>query len=156
MSSTASGDFDTKYGIVHCRYPGPKNDPPYDNVRTYVRDVGNVTLQGPALRAFKAAEWRATPLRMKRKGKTLPILITGVGYRSYTLQKYYYDSVKGTEDEGRYANPDTSMHCEALAVDIDMTQGVLRRARIKKALIAEGWHYAVDGEPWHASYRIPG
>lgn len=155
MSYAGSGDFKTKYGTVHVRYPGPKNDPPYDNVKRYFRRVGDVVLQGPALRSFKEAEVAATPRRMRKKGKVLPILITGVGYRSYDLQKQYYES-DPPESHFRYADPDTSMHTEALAIDIDMTQSVRRRARIKYHLKKRGWYYGVDGEPWHASFRIPG
>jgi len=151
LSNYSSGDFATPYGVVKMRNPGPKDDPPYGNLNTYVRTVGDVRLQGPALRAFKDAEVKATPRRMRRRGKVLPILITGVGYRSYALQKELYD-----REPGRFANPDGSMHVEALAVDIDMRQSTLRRARIKKALIAKGWFYAVDGEPWHASFRLKG
>lgn len=151
MSSTANGDFATKYGTVHARYPGPRNDPPYANVNRYNRPEGDVVLQGPALRAFKAAEVRATPRRLRRKGKVQPILITGVGYRSYDLQAAYYAT-----DHQRYADPDTSNHVEALAVDLNMGVPYLRRLRVTRALKAEGFYFTVDGEPWHGSFRLPG
>lgn len=151
MSSTANGDFDTKYGVIHSRYPGPRNDPPYANVNRYKRDVGDVVLQGPALRAFKAAEVRATPRRLRKKGKVQPILITGVGYRSWSLQNSYYQT-----DTKRYANPDSSNHVEALAVDLDMRMTAYRRYRVTKAMKAEGFLFTVDGEPWHGSFRIAG
>jgi hypothetical protein len=156
VSNYADGTFDTRYGQIRMSNPGPKGDPPYGNVNTYVRDVGNVVLQGPALRAFRDAEKAATPRRMRSKGKVLPIRLTGVGYRSYAYQNQLFQSVQGTEDEGRYADPDGSMHVEALAVDIDMNQSVLRRARIKRQLQKHGWHYAIDGEPWHASFHLAG
>jgi len=144
MSSTADGDFHTPYGTIKCRYPGPKK--PYDNVIVYHQTATRIVqLQSPAIRAFKAAEARCKTRRKKH------ILITGVGYRSWDLQDQLYRS-----DPGRFADPDTSMHVEALAVDVDQGQGSRRLAAIKKALIAEGWHYAVDGEPWHASFRVPG
>ena len=150
MSNYANGDFKTKYGVVTARNPGRVKAPP--NLQTYFQTGdGTVALQGPALRAFKAAEVRATPRRLRRKGKVLPILITGVGFRSYALQKQLYD-----REPGRFANPDGSLHVEALAVDIDMTQSLFRRARIRRALEAEGWHYGVSGEPWHASFRLSG
>jgi hypothetical protein len=150
VSNYANGDFATKYGVVTARNPGRKEAPP--NLRDYQQTATRrVTLQGPALRAFKAAEVRATPRRMRKKGKVLPILITGVGYRSYTLQAQLY-----AREPGRFANPDGSLHVEGLAVDVDMSQSALRRARIKRALKLEGWHYAVDGEPWHASFRLAG
>ena len=150
MSNYANGDFKTKYGTVTARNPGRKTAPP--NLQTYFQDGGGtVSLQGPALRAFKAAEIRTTPRRMRRKGKVRPILITGVGWRSYALQKQLYD-----QEPGRFANPDGSLHVEALAVDIDSRQSAYRKLRIRRALEAEGWHYGVSGEPWHASYRLSG
>jgi hypothetical protein len=133
--------------------PGPFKDPPYENVNIYHQtDVRYVQLQGPALRAFKAAE-----ARLNHR-----ILLTGHGYRSYDTQKALYDSVKGTPSEGRYADPDGSMHVEALAVDVDTGQrfkGLTRtqtQNKIRKALEAEGFHYGVSGEPWHASFKLSG
>lgn len=152
MSNCSSGNWKTPYGTITTRYPGRKEAPP--NLQTYVRHVGNVVLQGPALRAFKEAEKAATPRRLKRKGKVLPILLTGVGYRSYALQKTYYTSEDNVD--GRYADPDCSLHCEALAVDIDMNQSYLRRKRIAAALKKRGFRYAVAGEPWHASFWLSG
>jgi len=149
MSYCGSGDFPTPYGTVTARYPGRKEAPP--NIQTYSRAEGNVVLQGPALRSFKEAEKAATPRRIRRKGKVLPILLTGSGWRSYALQKELY-----SREPGRFANPDCSLHCEALAVDIDQRQGTLRLARIKYHLKKRGWFYAVDGEPWHASFRLKG
>ncbi len=150
MSNYQDGDFQTPYGVITARNPGRFNAPP--NLQTYRQtDSRSVTLQGPALRAFKAAEERTTPKRLRRKGKVRHILITGVGYRSYSLQRDLY-----AREPGRFADPDGSLHTEALAVDIDMGQGIVRRTQIKRALVAEGWHYGVDGEPWHASFRLSG
>jgi hypothetical protein len=65
-------------------------------------------------------------------------------------------------DPGRFAHPDTSMHVEADAVDVDTGQRfkgkTVKRtqALIKNALEAEGFHYGVGGEPWHASYFVTG
>jgi hypothetical protein len=151
MSNYANGDFKTPYGTVTARNPGRVKPPP--NLQSYQRDVGNVVLQGPALRSFKEAEKAATPRRMRKKGKILPILLTGVGYRSYALQK---SLVENSDDPGRYADPDGSLHVEALAVDISMAQGVLRRQRIAYHLKKRGWFYGVDGEPWHTSFRLSG
>ena len=152
MSNYQSGDFKTPYGTITVRNPGRFTEPP--NLQTYAQTSSrHVVLQGPALRAFKAAELRITPKRWKRKGRVRHILITGVGYRSYTLQKSLYED---SDQPGRYADPDGSLHCEALAVDVDQGQGYLRLRAIRRALEAEGWHYAVDGEPWHASFRLSG
>jgi hypothetical protein len=150
MSSTADGDFSTKYGTIHCRYPGPKKK--YGNVEIYHQtDDRIVQLQAPALRAFKAAEKRLSGRRRRI------IKITGVGFRTYDLQMDLWKS-----DHNRYAHPDTSMHVEADAVDVDQSQRFRGKtvkqtlAMIKNALEAEGWHYSVPGEVWHASYHTPG
>jgi LAS superfamily LD-carboxypeptidase LdcB len=150
LSNYSNGDFQTPYGVVTARNPGRFTAPP--NLQTYKREEGDVVLQGPALRSFKEAEEAATPRRMRRKGKVLPILLTGVGYRSYALQKSLYAG----DSSGRYANPDGSLHCEGLAVDIHMGQGVLRRQRIAYHLKKRGWHYSVSGEPWHSSFHLSG
>jgi hypothetical protein len=167
MSYCGSGDFKTPYGTVTARYPGRKEAPP--NLQRLVRrkgkgalpgyeysaNAGDVFLQGPALRAFREAERRATPKRLLKKGKIQPIVLTGVGYRSYSSQSSLYygpDNTGGT----RFANPDCSLHCEALAVDTHNGLNLLRKAAVKKALVAEGWYFAVSGEPWHASFRLKG
>lgn len=143
-------DIKTEYGVIHVSSPGPFSK--YDNINVYHQTASRVVqLQGPALRAFKAAELRITPKWMKRKGKVRHILITGVGYRDYDLQRQLWLS-----DPGRFANPDYSMHVEGLAVDVDQSQSYRRLQRIKKALLLEGWHYGVSGEPWHASYTVTG
>ena len=156
-------DIKTEYGVIHVSSPGPFDK--YDNVNvlkrrkgkpalpgfTYTADAGDVVLQGPALRAFREAERRATPRRLRKKGKIVPIRITGVGYRSYDVQRSLWLS-----DPGRFAHPDGSMHVEALAVDVDQSQSALRKYRIKKALLLENWHYGVSGEPWHASFTVTG
>ena len=149
MSNYQDGEYKTPYGRIHVHNPGSLHVP--ENLRTYKRSVGNVVLQEPALGSFKEAEVAATPRRMRRKGKVLPILLTGVGYRSYAYQKSLYQS-----EPGRFANPDGSMHVEALAIDIDMRQSWLRRQRIAYHLKKRGWYYAVPGEPWHASFGLPG
>ena len=144
MSNYQDGDFDTRYGVIHVNNPGSFNVP---NLQTYVQTQSRyVRLQGPALRAFRAAEKR---IATKKKPH---ILITGVGYRSYSSQAALY----AEDSSGRYADPDGSLHVEALAVDIDQGQGRLRLRAIKRALVAEGWHYGVSGEPWHASFRLSG
>lgn len=152
MSNYQNGDFSTKYGTVTVRNPGRVEAPP--NLQTYVQtSQRHIVLQGPALRAFKAAELRITPRRDRRKGKVRHILVTGVGYRSYALQKSLYEN---SDQPGRYANPDGSLHTEALAIDVDSGQSTYRKAQIRRALIAEGWFYGVSGEPWHASFRLSG
>jgi hypothetical protein len=148
-------DIQTQYGVIH---DGGSCCDDYDNINIYQQtDSRIVKLQGPALRAFKAAEQRITPKRMKVRGKTRHILITGIGWRDCALQRQLWLS-----DPGRYANPDGSKHCRGLAIDVDQGQRWTGRttagtlAAIKKALLLEGWHYAVPGEPWHTSYVVSG
>jgi len=163
MSDFGNTDVKTRYGTITVRNPGRKDAPP--NLQTlkrrkggpalpgfkYTKSAGDVVLQGPALRAFREAERIATPKRLRKKGLITPIILTGVGYRSYGLQSSLYygpDNVGG-----RYADPDGSLHCEALAVDINTGfLGLLAGIRARKALVSEGFRFAVSGEPWHASF----
>jgi hypothetical protein len=166
MSDFGNGDFSTKYGVITVRNPGRKDPPP--NLQTlkrkkgkealpgfvYAKSAGDVRLQGPALRAFRQAELLATPKRLRKKGKIVPIVLTGVGYRSYALQASLYygpDNVGG-----RYADPDGSLHVEGLAVDNNFTINPLRTIAVRKALIAVGFHFSISGEPWHASFHRSG
>lgn len=168
MSNYQNGDFDTRYGVITVRNPGRVQPPP--NLQTlkrrkggaavngcvYTKDAGDVVLQGPALRAFREAEYQATPKRLRRKGKVVPIILTGVGYRSYQAQAALYYGPENTNGT-RFADPDGSLHCEALAVDIHTGfLALLQGIRARKALIAQGWHFGVDGEPWHGSFRLEG
>jgi hypothetical protein len=163
MSDFGNGDFKTPYGVITIRNPGRKEAPP--NLQTlkrrkggaalpgfkYTKDAGDVVLQGPALRAFREAEKRCTPDRLRKKGLIQPIELTGVGFRSYALQSSLYygpDNVGG-----RYADPDGSLHCEALAGDLKWTFLLrFRNAKVKKALVSVGFHFAISGEPWHGSF----
>ena len=168
MSNYENGNFNTKYGVITARNPGRVEAPP--NLQAlkrrkdkeavhgcvYAKDAGDVVLQGPALRAFREAEWKATPRRLRRRGKVVPIVLTGVGYRSFATQKALYEG-PGNTNGTRYANPNGSLHCEALAADIHtgfLGSPAGRRAR--KALIAVGFFFAVAGEAWHASFRLKG
>jgi hypothetical protein len=168
MSNCGNGDFASKYGTVTIRNPGRVQAPP--NLQTlkrvkgraalpgykYSKSAGDVVLQGPALRAFRQAELRATPKRLRRKGLIVPIILTGVGYRSYLTQKALYYGPSNTNGT-RFADPDCSLHCEALAVDIHTGfLGLPAGYRARKALIAEGWYFAVSGEAWHCSFRVKG
>jgi hypothetical protein len=167
MSNYENGNFETKYGVITVRNPGRKEAPP--NLQRLVRKkgraalpgyvysetAGDVLLQGPALRSFRQAELLATPKRLRKKGKVKPIILTGVGFRSYATQEALYyspENVNGT----RFANPDGSLHCEALAADTHNGLSLVRKARVRKALIAVGWFFPISGEPWHASFNRRG
>lgn len=167
MSNYANGSFKTKYGTVTARNPGRKEAPP--NLRrlprkkgelalpgyVYTETAGDVVLQGPALRSFREAEVLATPKRLRKRGKVKPIILTGVGFRSYSSQAALYYGPSNTNGT-RFANPDGSLHCEALAVDTHNGLNPVRKARVRKALIAVGWFFPISGEPWHASFRLKG
>jgi len=168
MSNYENGDFKTKYGVITVRNPGRFGEPPNLQVlkrrkgkealpgMRYAKDAGDVVLQGPALRAFRSAEERATPARLRRKGLTVPIILTGVGYRSYIVQRSLYYGPTNTGGT-RFADPDGSLHCEALAVDVHTGfLGTFAGRRARKALIAEGFYFAVPGEAWHASFNRKG
>ena len=143
MSNYQDGNFDTKYGTITVRNPGRVQAPP--NLQTlkrrkangYTQDAGDIVLQGPALRAFKAAEIRATPARLRKKDKVQPIILTGVGYRSYSSQASLYYGPNNTNGT-RFADPDGSLHVEGLAVDNNNSLNLFRKAKVKKALLAEG------------------
>jgi hypothetical protein len=151
MSSKEHGDFDSKYGVVHMRYPGPKSR--YANINRYNQSTGNyIELQGPALRALKAAEERSTPKRKRAKGKIDPIRVTGHGGRDYAYQKELYE-----REPGRFADPDESQHVEFLAADFNVPwYRPIRWIKVRRALKAEGFIFAVSGEPWHGSFRKAG
>jgi hypothetical protein len=121
----------------------------------YSETAGDIVLQGPALRSFREAELAATPTRLRKKGRIKPIILTGVGFRSFASQAALYygpDNTNGT----RFANPNGSLHCEAIAVDTHNGLSPFRKARVRKALIAKGWFFPISGEPWHASFFLKG
>lgn len=168
MSNYSNGDYKTPYGTVTARNPGRKEPPP--NLQTlrrpkggraingckYNKAAGDVVLQGPALRAFREAEYQATPPRKRKRGIVIPIILTGVGYRSYASQAALYYGPENTNGT-RFANPNGSLHVEALAVDIHTGfLGLLAGIRAKKALLSLGWFFGVPGEGWHASFRLSG
>jgi hypothetical protein len=135
MSNYENGNFETKYGVITVRNPGRKEAPP--NLQRLIRKL------------------LATPKRLRKKGKVKPIILTGVGFRSYATQEALYyspENVNGT----RFANPDGSLHCEALAADTHNGLSLVRKARVRKALIAVGWFFPISGEPWHASFNRRG
>jgi hypothetical protein len=157
MSNCSSGTYNSPYGKVHLLFPGPFRDPPYDNVRVYAQTATrHVMLQGPALQAFKDAEdlyWDRLTARQKRKAGSKHILLTGVGYRSFTLQRALYES-DPPGSHSRYADPDCSNHVEALAVDLDTGQHDFDKK--KAALKAKGFNFTVSGEVWHGAFRVEG
>lgn len=124
------------------------------------RGGATITLQGPAVKSFKDAEdafyrktsgtnWRpGLPPKFERKDGTLfrPIYLTG-SIRSCELQKRLFAS-----DDQRFANPDSTLHTQGLAIDVHMVW--LGKFPIIRALLkARGWGQSrPDDEPWHFSF----
>ncbi len=134
---------ETPYGAIFPTVGPCKDD--YPNIVTHTTVAGTMlTMQMPAIRAWEAAEFRngrKLPWKKHRKPKAIPV--TGT-LRSCSLQAHLYAS-----DHDRYAAPETTRHCRGLAGDINT--GFLNR-RVRRCLIAEGFHFPRDDEPWHASY----
>ena len=145
-------DMKTPNGAIH--YGGQCKDD-YPNIRLYDQPPAGgspIKLQGPALRAFKAAEiryakrsgWSAA--RIKRVGGR-PIALTG-SWRSCAYQASLY-----AKDSRRYASPNVGVHTRGLAIDVSTAQP--NQAVIRACLKAEGWvQVRPDDEPWHYSYFV--
>jgi hypothetical protein len=149
----------TPYGIIH--YGGSCNDH-YANFRTIDQFPGNdgnvvLTLQGPAMRAFIAAQVRYARRTMdKKKFDTFikknpngrPIIILAGTNRSCSTQRSLWLS-----DKNRYASPDITGHTRGLAIDRSNAQPNLNI--VDQCLAAEGWNRTrPDDEPWHWSYGV--
>lgn len=134
----------TPYGGIY--YGGSCYDD-YATIETYDQEISDrpVKLQGPAMRAFKAAE-RRYGKRRKTGWRAIPL--TG-SWRSCEYQADLYAS-----DPDRYASPDKTGHTRGLAIDVRNDLGLIAKFRIRRALRAEGWKQARSDEPWHHSYWI--
>lgn len=135
----------TPYGVI--RYGGACRDK-YPNFETYNQEGDHtiLTLQRPAMKAFKAAEVR---YQNKTNEKKLILVLPGTN-RTCATQAALYRS-----DPNRYANPAYTGHTRGLAVDIDQRQGLTNLRMIYTALLNEGWKKArPDDEPWHLSYWV--
>lgn len=146
-------DTKTPYGVIH--YGECRDD--WRNLRIYDQppEGGSpVKLQGPALRAFKAAQVRYAKLsgwsaaRLKKHPDGRPIILTG-SWRSRAYQRQLYAS-----DPKRYAPPCSGLHPDGLAIDVSTAQA--NQEKIRKALAAEGWKQFSPGESWHHSFWITG
>ena len=145
----------TPYGFIY--YGGPCRD----NYRNFVtldqfpKNDGNVvlTLQGPAMRAFKAAQvryakqtgWTKKQLANSPDGR--PIIILAGTNRSCATQAALFKS-----DSSRYADPRYTGHTRGLAIDRSNDQPNL--TVVDRCLAAEGWHRARSDEPWHWSFFV--
>lgn len=135
----------TKYGIIY--YGGPCRDH-YPNFEIYNQEGNHtiLTLQRPAMKAFKAAEQR---YQAKTNEKHLILVLPGTN-RLCSTQAALYKS-----DPNRYADPKYTGHTRGLAIDIDQRQGLTNLRMIYTALLNEGWKKArPTDEPWHLSYWV--
>lgn len=144
----------TPYGTI--RYGECRDDWP--NLRLYDQPPEGgapVKLQGPALRAFKAAQVRYarrvgwSRQRIEKNPDGRPIRLTG-SWRSRAYQSELY-----LKDPKRYAPPCAGLHPDGLAIDVSQDQPNLDK--IDRALKATGWVQArPDDEPWHYSFGVSG
>ena len=138
-------DTKTPYGVIHSGGVCKDN---YLNIKLYDQPPAGgspVKLQGPALRAFKAAEVRYGK-RTGRKWRAIPL--TG-SWRSCVYQASLY-----AKDRRRYASPDGTLHTRGLAIDVSTSAP--NQSLMRAALKAEGWVQARSDEMWHYSYFISG
>ncbi len=144
----------TPYGTIF--YGGPCRDD-YSNFVTYDQGGGHtvLTLQAPAMHAFKRAESRAWAklhrLRARRgeHGRD-PIPVLPGTNRLCATQTRLYES-----DPNRYAKPEVTGHTRGLAVDRDRRVSRRRNRIHHQALLAEGWtQVRPTDEPWHYSYGL--
>lgn len=111
----------------------------YDNIGTAQIQGVSVTLQHPAIRAYREAT--------ERYGH--PISNTGT-HRSCAEQARLYRS-----DPSRFAPPDVTLHTRGLAVDVIVPIDRSRRDALHRAMTHAGWLQArPDDEPWHWSYGV--
>ena len=129
--------YDSHYGKVY-KNVTCKDD--FKNIVIYNQDAQRVVkLQEPAMDSFKECE--------KKLGHK--IHVTGEGWRSCASQLQLWHS-----DPARFANPNGSLHCAGLAVDLDTGDHFFTEN--KKTLLAHGWHFPRTDEPWHVSFRLNG
>lgn len=126
----------TRYGRVYHSSVCKDNWP---NIVERQRAGYTLKLQSPALKSYLAAE----------KAIGFKITLTG-SWRSCAYQSELYRS-----DPNRYANPNTTLHTQGLAIDVSMNLSAAQLAKVHKALNWRGWVQArPDDEPWHYSYRL--
>lgn len=144
----------TPNGVIH--YGGPCRDD-YRNMRTYDQGGGNtiLTLQGPAMEAFKDAEvyyakalgWSSQRI-LSNDGLGRAIQVLPGTNRSCSTQARLY-----ADDPSRYASPNVTGHTRGLAIDVSQAQPNL--AKVNAALLKAGWtRTRPTEEPWHFSYGV--
>lgn len=153
--TTTERRIKTPYGVI--TYGGPCRDNQKNLVRYDAEPKGTgliLVLQGPAMRAFKAAQVRYakrsgwTAARIKKNPDGRPIIVLPGTNRTCATQAALYAS-----DRNRYAPPQYTGHTRGLAIDISQAQGNL--STIYSCLAQEGWKKSrPTDEPWHMSYFV--
>lgn len=124
------------WGEIRCG--GPCKDD-YNRIVTWHHNEHVWTLQRAAMESLKDASEKVG----------FDIVCTGT-IRSCDLQTKLYNG-----DHNRFAPPDKTAHTRGLAIDVSMALSWLRRRRIRRALLARGWHQSrPTDEPWHYSFGI--
>lgn len=112
-------------------YPAHPKKGAYRRERGYL-----LKLQGPAMASLIKVEGILNK----------EVVLTG-SWRSCALQKQLYDS-----DHSRYAHPNSTLHTQGLAIDVNTN---VLNDRIHDALCAHGWKQSrPDDEPWHFSFYL--
>lgn len=131
--------YKTRYGTV---FHSERCKDDWSNIREVTLGPGaTYKLQRPAIKSLRAVAsdlggpWSAKPVR-----------VTGT-WRSCEYQASLY-----AKDSSRYANPNSTLHTQGLAIDVHT--GYLN-AKVRDSLLKHGWHQSrpVD-EPWHFSFRL--
>ena len=146
----------TPYGFIYYGGVCKDNYRNFQRLDQFPEKDGNVilVLQGPAMRAFKAAQlryarqsgWSKKRIAANPNGR--PIIILAGTNRSCATQRALYAS-----DSSRYANPNITGHTRGLAIDRSNAQPNL--GIIDRCLAQEGWNRTrPDDEAWHWSYHV--
>lgn len=121
---------------------GPCKDN-YDLIERFSHDGQVIILQRGAMESYKDA---CRAYGNRTRGSAFRIIHCTGTARSCDLQRQLYNS-----DPQRFAHPDVSLHCRALAIDVATPVPKL----VRQLLMHRGWKQVrPDDEPWHFSYHF--
>jgi len=143
--------YSTEYGPIYYDSSGNDHRANIVNfVAKFPKRHESVKLQKAALDAFHEAErryaHRTLGKKLWRRFQSRAIVVTG-SWRSFSLQQMLY-----REDPQRYANPYSSGHVQAIAIDVNTTNKDFQLQR--EILKNVGWKQARTDEPWHWSWGV--
>ena len=137
----------TKYGAVN-RGTTCKDDHP--NIAT--KTIGGIRAKGGPeeykLQLACIESLRDVAKELGGPWRKRPVHVTGT-WRSCAYQAELY-----ARDSHRYAHPNTTLHTQGLAIDVDMNwRASVGPEKVDAALRKFGWKQSrPDDEPWHWSY----